>query len=171
MLWYTREASVAVYVANLPGIWPLLREHIRFLRDHTNSYVTGQSRTPRYGYGSQYGNMSKATRSRPRTFTNIDSEELELGIAHAKSGAYSIHSSEKPGSSDNPFTNAAQRGSQESDERALNENSCWKGLNILEVQVDTKVEIQRDDWDGSEMPTQSNIVKIEGPDAQQASRR
>jgi len=26
MLWYTREASVAVYVANLPMIWPLLRE-------------------------------------------------------------------------------------------------------------------------------------------------
>ncbi|KAF2467583.1 uncharacterized protein BDR25DRAFT_205502, partial [Lindgomyces ingoldianus] len=32
MLWYTREASVAVYVANLPGIWPLLRERIHFLR-------------------------------------------------------------------------------------------------------------------------------------------
>lgn len=26
MLWYTREASVAVYVSNLPMIWPLLRE-------------------------------------------------------------------------------------------------------------------------------------------------
>lgn len=26
MLWYTREASVAVYVSNLPLIWPLLRE-------------------------------------------------------------------------------------------------------------------------------------------------
>ncbi|KAF2999658.1 hypothetical protein E8E13_000417 [Curvularia kusanoi] len=26
MLWYTREASVALYVANLPSIWPLARE-------------------------------------------------------------------------------------------------------------------------------------------------
>ncbi|OCL02354.1 hypothetical protein AOQ84DRAFT_252716, partial [Glonium stellatum] len=32
MLWYTREASVAVYVANLPMIWPLLREYVPFLR-------------------------------------------------------------------------------------------------------------------------------------------
>ncbi|EOA86357.1 uncharacterized protein SETTUDRAFT_109769, partial [Exserohilum turcica Et28A] len=33
MLWYTREASVAVYVANFPGIWPLLRENMRCLRE------------------------------------------------------------------------------------------------------------------------------------------
>jgi hypothetical protein len=26
MLWYTREASVAVYVSNLPMIWPIIRE-------------------------------------------------------------------------------------------------------------------------------------------------
>lgn len=32
MLWYTREASVAVYVANLPLIWPLLREWTPSLR-------------------------------------------------------------------------------------------------------------------------------------------
>ncbi|QDS72931.1 hypothetical protein FKW77_008134 [Venturia effusa] len=40
MLWYTREASVAVYVANLPLIWPLLREWMPFLRGSSkdNSY-------------------------------------------------------------------------------------------------------------------------------------
>lgn len=32
MLWYTREASVAVYVSNLPMIWPLLREYFPMLR-------------------------------------------------------------------------------------------------------------------------------------------
>lgn len=32
MLWYTREASVAVYVSNLPMIWPLLREYFPILR-------------------------------------------------------------------------------------------------------------------------------------------
>jgi hypothetical protein len=36
MLWYTREASVAVYVANLPLIWPLLREWIPILRNATS---------------------------------------------------------------------------------------------------------------------------------------
>jgi len=32
MLWYTREASVAVYVSNLPMIWPFLREYFPVLR-------------------------------------------------------------------------------------------------------------------------------------------
>ncbi|KKA30940.1 hypothetical protein TD95_004333 [Thielaviopsis punctulata] len=31
MFWYTREASVALYVANMPMIWPLLREWFPFL--------------------------------------------------------------------------------------------------------------------------------------------
>lgn len=35
MLWYTREASVAVYVSNLPMIWPLLREYFPVLRGLT----------------------------------------------------------------------------------------------------------------------------------------
>jgi hypothetical protein len=35
MLWYTREASVAVYVSNLPMIWPLLREHFPCLKNLT----------------------------------------------------------------------------------------------------------------------------------------
>jgi hypothetical protein len=35
MLWYTREASVAVYVSNLPMIWPLLREYFPILRTLT----------------------------------------------------------------------------------------------------------------------------------------
>lgn len=33
MLWYIREASVAVYVANLPIIWPMLREWFPYLRN------------------------------------------------------------------------------------------------------------------------------------------
>ncbi|TDZ25351.1 hypothetical protein Cob_v001666 [Colletotrichum orbiculare MAFF 240422] len=32
MLWYVREASVAVYVSNLPLVWPLLREWFPWLR-------------------------------------------------------------------------------------------------------------------------------------------
>ncbi|KAK2009761.1 hypothetical protein LZ32DRAFT_537265 [Colletotrichum eremochloae] len=32
MLWYIREASVAVYVSNLPLIWPLMREWFPWLR-------------------------------------------------------------------------------------------------------------------------------------------
>jgi hypothetical protein len=55
MLWYTREASVAVYVANLPLIWPLLREWIPFLRNTTkgNSYQlpTHENRKKQGGQG------------------------------------------------------------------------------------------------------------------------
>ncbi|KAM0815579.1 putative UbiD family decarboxylase [Seiridium cardinale] len=32
MLWYVRESSVAIYVSNLPMIWPLIREWVPFLR-------------------------------------------------------------------------------------------------------------------------------------------
>jgi hypothetical protein len=35
MLWYVREASTAVYVSNLPMIWPLLREWFPYLRKIT----------------------------------------------------------------------------------------------------------------------------------------
>ncbi|KAK3936785.1 hypothetical protein QBC46DRAFT_357189 [Diplogelasinospora grovesii] len=63
MLWYVREASVAVYVANLPSIWPLLREWFPCLRGLTpgggtssglganNSTLTGRG-----GRGAKNGN-------------------------------------------------------------------------------------------------------------------
>ncbi|KAH4807747.1 hypothetical protein HBH61_127350 [Parastagonospora nodorum] len=129
MLWYTREASVAVYTACLPAIWPLLREHVRFLRESTNSYITGASKMPpKYGYGSQYGNMSSAKGPRSRiTRTDGDSDEIELGIGK---------SSEHFG--------ATQSGvSRDSDERALRDGA---GMGIWGVQVDTKVVIERDAW-------------------------
>jgi hypothetical protein len=49
MLWYTREASVAVYVSNLPMIWPLLREYFPILR----ALTPGQkSSIPNHGASS-----------------------------------------------------------------------------------------------------------------------
>ncbi|KAF2847892.1 hypothetical protein T440DRAFT_470699 [Plenodomus tracheiphilus IPT5] len=123
MLWYTREASVAVYVANLPGIWHLLRKHIRFLRDHTNSYNTGETPcTPRYGYGPQYGNLSKMPRSSVRTFTNIAEDEVESDVPDAKSAAQSVHSSDRAHGDfqgPNPFTNAACRTSRDSEKKGV----------------------------------------------------
>lgn len=40
MFWYTREASVAMYVANLPCIWPLLREALPVLKSWTPGAAT-----------------------------------------------------------------------------------------------------------------------------------
>lgn len=60
MLWYTRESSVAVYVSNLPLIWPLLREWFPLLRRFTPGNKT-TSRDKQNGYG-----LSSGT-GRPRT--------------------------------------------------------------------------------------------------------
>jgi len=40
MFWYTRESSVALYVANLPCIWPLVREIIPVLRSVSGGYTS-----------------------------------------------------------------------------------------------------------------------------------
>lgn len=159
MLWYTREASVAVYVANLPGIWPLAREHIRFLRDHTNSYITGQSPMPRCGYGSNYGNLSKHQRRHIRTtITNVEPDEIELKDSYNKLGAQSTHAS--PHMPGNEFNSS--KTSLDSDERAMNDLSKWKGINVMEVQVNTKVEIQRGSWDGTNVQGIHTNTQIEG---------
>ena len=66
MLWYVREASVAVYVSNLPMIWPLMREWFPFLRTLTPAaaYPTsegggGGSKRPPGGAGAT-GSRSRA---------------------------------------------------------------------------------------------------------------
>jgi hypothetical protein len=129
MHWYTREASVAVYVTNLPGIWPLLRENIRFLREHTGQYASHPSKPPAYGYGSQYGVMSsKGPRSR---VTDTESDEIELGTGHAYAVSEGKHV-------------RSGRGSVDSDEKALREG--WTNMGV--VQVDTKVEVTREMWEG-----------------------
>lgn len=160
MLWYTREASVAVYVANLPAIWPLMREHVRFLRDHTNSYITGQSRMPRYGYGSNYGNLSKQQRSHVRTVvTKVEPDEVELKDSYNnKLGARSVHSSLQLSRAE--FRSG--KTSIDSDERAINNLSSWNGLSVMEVQIDTKVEVQRSSWDGTELQGVQTTTQIEG---------
>ncbi|KAL0940493.1 uncharacterized protein CTRU02_203256 [Colletotrichum truncatum] len=50
MLWYIREASVAVYVSNLPLIWPLLREWFPWLR---GLKTAGVLPTPHPGRGKR----------------------------------------------------------------------------------------------------------------------
>lgn len=55
MLWYVREASVAVYVSNLPMIWPLLREWFPSLKAMSPGFV----RSRYTGSGRRKGNMVK----------------------------------------------------------------------------------------------------------------
>jgi len=169
MLWYIREASVAVYVANLPGIWPLLREHIRFLREHTSYYATGQSKMPgQSSYG--YGNMSRSRRqSRVRTFTNLSSHDVELAY-DIKSGVTSIHTSgQRVLGSENPFVEREdiQRNDDRKDLEAGSSRKGMNGVAYMGVQIDTEVEIQSDQWMGSRLElAQSRVVRCEGPEAQ-----
>jgi hypothetical protein len=66
MLWYTREASVAVYVSNLPMIWPLLRAWFPALRTFTpgqkSSGISGKRAYGANGSAQLRRNMGKPRR-------------------------------------------------------------------------------------------------------------
>ncbi|KAH8891079.1 hypothetical protein GQ53DRAFT_842004 [Thozetella sp. PMI_491] len=98
MLWYVREASVAVYVSNLPLIWPLLRDWFPFLRSLTpGGYSSGYSLKKRKGSGtgtgmhtgdrSKFGSQPQShrdilssQRSRPQGHDSITSLDTAFGI-------------------------------------------------------------------------------------------
>lgn len=52
MLWYTRESSVAVYVSNLPLIWPLMREWFPVLKGLTPGQKSSTIKAKSYGLDS-----------------------------------------------------------------------------------------------------------------------
>ncbi|KAI6248186.1 hypothetical protein HI914_03123 [Erysiphe necator] len=52
MLWYVREASVAVYVSNLPLIWPMLREWFPTLKALAPRSRANASQTPKFDTGA-----------------------------------------------------------------------------------------------------------------------
>jgi hypothetical protein len=62
MLWYTREASVAVYVSNLPMIWPLLREWFPSLR----ALTPGQKSSTNTGTATGRSGRTRTTTNRGR---------------------------------------------------------------------------------------------------------
>jgi hypothetical protein len=72
MFWYTREASVAVYVANLPCIWPLLREGLPVLRSWTPGWMSSAMR-----YRTGRGTNTHTTRGGVATRTNVTRRSLE----------------------------------------------------------------------------------------------
>jgi hypothetical protein len=62
MLWYVRESSVAIYVANLPMIWPLLREWFPYLRKITPGHrsTSGTENRKTAGTGSSMFNKLRS---------------------------------------------------------------------------------------------------------------
>lgn len=63
MLWYTRESSVAVYVSNLPMIWPLMREWFPALRKLTPGHKVTSSKGKGYSLGGRVKTAAVGTRS------------------------------------------------------------------------------------------------------------
>lgn len=64
MLWYIREASVAVYTSNLPMIWPLLRDWFPCLRALTpGAGRTDERRPARAALTSRYASRRKTRRT------------------------------------------------------------------------------------------------------------
>lgn len=97
MLWYIREASVAVYMSNLPMIWPLLREWFPCLRALTpGAGRTYERQAPRTALTSRYTARRSARRmtipsGKASGSTTLRSPSLEPapGI-HPKESRYDI---------------------------------------------------------------------------------
>ena len=56
--WYLREASVAVYVANMPLLWPMIRAMIKFISGEKDTVVSKGT-----GNGTSYELKSRKMRS------------------------------------------------------------------------------------------------------------
>jgi hypothetical protein len=80
MLWYIREASTAIYVSNLPLIWPLMREWIPCLQHITTGHrPTYSNRKPgdtgRSTENGGFNSISLSQMSRPsRTKMGVETE-------------------------------------------------------------------------------------------------
>jgi len=81
MLWYTRESSVAIYVSNLPCIWPLMRELFPALRALTPGQKDSTSKK-----GSNYfrGRPGSAMRLRMNQAFGTKSENGVVTIIKGK---------------------------------------------------------------------------------------
>jgi hypothetical protein len=78
MFWYVREASTAVYVSNLPLIWPLLREWFPILR----------SSSPASGYAKR--THSVLPRDQPSAF-HLKNSKGSRGTNHGDFGRLNTH--------------------------------------------------------------------------------
>ncbi|GAM86699.1 hypothetical protein ANO11243_047180 [Dothideomycetidae sp. 11243] len=84
MLWYTREASVATYVTNLPVVWPLVRHLFPFLRGASSQ---GKSSGKNYHYG--YATGGNNTRARTGNNTIVDAIDMDTRALNLEDQSYS----------------------------------------------------------------------------------
>ncbi|KAI4719607.1 hypothetical protein E4T48_04081 [Aureobasidium sp. EXF-10727] len=80
MFWYTREASVAVYVSNLPCVWPLLREALPALKSWTPGFVSSSAYRRR---GASTTGLTARTRTRNTQKSNLGLSRRSMDDFHA----------------------------------------------------------------------------------------
>lgn len=174
MLWYTREASVAVYVSNLPLIWPLLREWFPFLR----SISVGSKPTPSYGKNYPKGHPSHVVTiggtgarsgvARSKNELSVFETELDSyghgmgkssqaasssdGSTHSATVSGGMHhdgiENKKPTKFDFGITSHKRSGSPASDERVLHQSQGGNNLwGEGQVHKEVTIEIERESMD------------------------
>lgn len=80
MNWYFREASVAMYVTNLPSIWPLLRDifpAIKSWGSARTSRRTGDATSKRYTFNTSRAHITSRDGHQLKSFTASTKEAAE----------------------------------------------------------------------------------------------
>lgn len=90
MLWYVRESSVAIWVTNLPLIWPLAREIFPFLRSFTPGMRGYSSRTKSKGLNGQMGPPIQGIGLKTSTRISVAERGFQLDTIRKKHGNSSI---------------------------------------------------------------------------------
>lgn len=115
MFWYTRESSVALYVANLPCIWPLLRELVPVLRSvsgYTSYGRTGRTTTAKGTFNNGTGLRSM------RGHGTVNEIGLDT-LAERGESQEGLPDENKMGFKNPTIAHTARRFSKDSDENAL----------------------------------------------------
>lgn len=92
MLWYVRESSVAVWVTNLPLIWPLLRETFPMLRSFTpgiRAYSGSRSKMKGY-YGGSENPTTGGIGVKTSTHISVTDRGFQLDTLRRKRGESSV---------------------------------------------------------------------------------
>ncbi|EON64309.1 hypothetical protein W97_03540 [Coniosporium apollinis CBS 100218] len=151
MLWYSREASVAVWVANLPMIWPLMREWLPFLRSMTGSKMSYNHDQHRTGYGKSDPRSRNISNHTGLGGPDVQLSDLKSNVNATTRNASTSSSNDdlRQGGFDFEVKKFGRRDrSPDSDERVLNQGQNWgtsKGLG--DIRQETTIEVEHETVD------------------------
>lgn len=153
MLWYVREASVAVLVANLPILWTILRDAFPALRSLSvaTSPSSSAATTPPSQLPSPRG-IGAHPMSRlapPQTASSIYARHVS--VAGSKRGSrFAEDEDEEEGGSFDGLAEKARNGSAASDERELcAAAAAWREMGKGEITTAVTISITREDIEGA----------------------